>query len=143
MRVIRIDKITVAALSATLRHYLQAEAIEKIPVWQMITADLKDIGSRAQAVVAKLKEAGITASIVDGSSMVGGGSLPDQSIPTRIVAIKPPYSLVDFAHRLRLATPPLLGRVENEQYLIDMRTVVPSMDAVLIEVIKSTSSKAE
>jgi L-seryl-tRNA(Ser) seleniumtransferase len=75
--------------------------------------------------------------------MVGGGSLPDQSLPTRLVAIKPPYSLVNFAHQLRLATPPLLGRIEDEQYLIDMRTVVPSMDAVLFEVIKSTSLKAK
>ncbi|UCG54627.1 MAG: L-seryl-tRNA(Sec) selenium transferase [Dehalococcoidia bacterium] len=143
MRVIRTDKITSVALTVTLKHYLQKEAIEKIPVWQMIAADLRDIESRAKSIVAKLKEAGLTASLVDGSSMVGGGSLPDQSLPTRLIAIKPPYSLVDFAHQLRLATPPLLGRIEDEQYLIDMRTVVPSMDAVLFEVIKSTTSKAE
>ncbi len=143
MRVIRIDKMTAVALVATLKHYLQKEAVEKIPVWQMIATNLKDIESRAQFVVKKLGEAGIPASVIDGSSMVGGGSLPDQSLPTRLVAIKPQYSLADFANQLRLATPPLLGRVEAQQYLIDMRTVLPSMDTDLIEVITSTFLKAK
>ncbi|UCE97247.1 MAG: L-seryl-tRNA(Sec) selenium transferase [Dehalococcoidia bacterium] len=143
MRVIRIDKMTATALAATLKHYLQKEAVEKIPVWQMIAANLEEIESRAQFVVKKLGAAGIKASVINGKSMVGGGSLPDQSLPTRLVAIKPQYSLEDFTHQLRLATPPLLGRVEGEQYLIDMRTVVPTMDADLVEVITSTFAKAE
>ena len=75
--------------------------------------------------------------------MVGGGSLPDQTLPTRLVAVEPPYPVVDFTYRLRLATPPLLGRVEDEQFLIDMRTVMPSLDDTLVKVIESVSSKAE
>ena len=143
MRVIRIDKMVAAALAVTLKHYLQKEAVEKIPVWQMIAASLEEIESRAESVVKKLAEVGIIAGIIDGSSMVGGGSLPDQTLPTRLVAIKPPYPLVDFTSRLRLATPPLLGRVEDEHFLIDMRTVMPSLDDILVKVIKSVSSKAE
>lgn len=143
MRVIRIDKMVAAALAATLKHYLQKEAVEKIPIWQMISASLEEIESRAEAVVKKLADVGITAAIIDGGSMVGGGSLPDQTIPTRLVAIKPPYSLTDFTYRLRLATPPLLGRVEDEQFLIDMRTVMPSLDDILVKVIKSVLSKEE
>ncbi len=143
MRVIRIDKMAAAALAATLKHYLQKEAVQKIPVWQMIAASPEEIETRAKAVVKKLAEIGITASIIDGSSMVGGGSLPDQTIPTRLVAIKPPYPLVDFIYRLRLATPPLLGRIEDEQFLIDMRTVMPALDDILVKVIESVLSKEE
>ena len=143
MRVIRIDKMVAVALAATLKHYLQKEAVEKIPVWQMMATSLEEIESRAESVVKKLTRAGITASIIDGSSMVGGGSLPDQTLPTRLVAVRPPYPVVDFTYRLRLATPPLLGRVEDEQFLIDMRTVIPSLDDILVQVIKSVTSKVE
>jgi len=143
MRVIRIDKMVAVALTATLKHYLQKEAVEKIPVWQMMATSLEDIESRAKSVVKRLIQAGIKASIIDGSSMVGGGSLPDQTLPTRLIAVEPPYPVVDFTYRLRLATPPLLGRVEDEQFLIDMRTVLPSLDNVLVQVIKSVASEVE
>ena len=92
MRVIRIDKMVAMALSATLKHYLQKEAEERIPVWQMIAASLEEIESRAGSVVKKLKKAGITAGIIDGSSMVGGGSLPEQTLPTRLQARSPRYT---------------------------------------------------
>ena len=143
MRVIRIDKMVAVALGVTIKHYLQKEAVAKIPVWQMIAASPEELESRAEPVTKKLKEAGITAGIQDGSSTVGGGSLPDQSLPTKLVAIKPPYPLVDFTHRLRLATPPLLGRIESEQFLIDMRTVMPSLDDTLVQIIKSVAAEVE
>lgn len=143
MRVIRIDKMVAIALAATLKHYLQKEAVEKIPVWQMITASLEEVESRAESVLKQLTGAGLSASIIDGKSMVGGGSLPDQTLPTRLVAVKPPCSMADFVRRLRLATPPLLGRVEDERLLIDMRTVMPSQDDILIQVIKGVALKAE
>jgi L-seryl-tRNA(Ser) seleniumtransferase len=143
MRVIRIDKMGTIALAATLKHYLQKEAVEKIPVWQMIAANLKDIGHRAESIVKQLTRAGIKANTIDGSSMVGGGSLPDQTLPTRLVAINPSYLMDDFVPRLRLASPPLLGRIADEQFLIDMRTVMPTQDDVLVQVLKSVARKAE
>jgi len=69
--------------------------------------------------------------------MVGGGSLPEESLPTRLVAVKPPYAVEEFARRLRLAAPPLLGRVEGEYFLIDMRTVLPSLDTALLQVVEN------
>ena len=143
MRVIRIDKLTVAALAATVRHYLQKEAVEKIPVWQMIAATIERIETRAKLIAKKLAQAGLAAEIRDGSSMVGGGSLPEESLPTKLVAVKPPYAPEDFTRRLRLATPPLLGRVEGEYFLIDMRTVLPSLDAVLIRVVKKAVTETD
>ena len=143
MRVIRIDKMVATALAATLKHYLQKEAVARIPVWQMIATGVEGLESRAENVVKKLAQAGIKASIQDGSSTVGGGSLPDQLLPTRLVAIRPPYAVVDFAGRLRLATPPLLGRIEGEHFLVDMRTVIPALDDSLVQVIKRVSVEAD
>ena len=143
LRVIRIDKMVAVALGATLRHYLQKEAVEKVPVWQMIAASVQGLESRAKSVVKKLTKAGITASMQDGRSMVGGGSLPEQALATKIVAVKPLYPVVDFARRLRLATPPLLGRIESEHFLIDMRTVMPSLDDTLVQVIKSVTAEVD
>lgn len=143
MRVIRIDKMVATALAATLKHYLQKEAVVRIPVWQMIAADPGELESRAKTVIKKLAQAGVKASIQDGSSTVGGGSLPDQLLPTRLVAIRPPYAVVDFASRLRLATPPLLGRIEGEHFLVDMRTVMPALDDTLVQVVKRVSAEAD
>ena len=143
VRIMRIDKMFAVALQATLRHYLKKEAVDKIPVWQMIAYRVQELTPRAEAVAKRLTEAGITASIIDGYSTVGGGSLPDQTLATKLVAIEPPYSVDDFARRLRLATPPLLGRIEGKHLLIDMRTVMPSLDDTLVEIIKSVIAQME
>jgi len=143
MRVIRIDKMTVVALGATVKHYLQKEAIEKIPVWRMIATGLGEIESRAQTVAASLKKAGITAEVRDGSSTIGGGSLPDQTLPTKIVAVKPPYAIEDFAARLRLAQPPLVARIEADTLLLDMRSVLPALDESLVRIIKAVAAEVE
>ena len=143
MRVVRIDKMSAVALEATLRHYLKKEAVAKIPVWQMIACKVEELTLRAESVVKSLGQAGITALVRDGTSMVGGGSLPDQTLATKLVAIKPPYPVEDFARRLRLATPPLLGRIEGRHLLIDMRTVMPPLDDTLVEVVKRVIAQAE
>jgi L-seryl-tRNA(Ser) seleniumtransferase len=109
----------------------------------MMAASLGEIESRAESVIKKLKKAGIAASILDGNSMVGGGSLPEQALPTKLVVVEPPYTVDDFTSRLRLSTPPLVGRIENGQFLIDMRTVMPPLDNLLVQVIESAASKAE
>jgi L-seryl-tRNA(Ser) seleniumtransferase len=69
--------------------------------------------------------------------MVGGGSLPDQSLPTRIVAIKPPIAVEELALRLRRAVPPLLGRIEAGRLTVDPRTILPSQDSQVIAAIKA------
>ncbi len=143
LRIIRIDKMVAAALGATVRHYLKQEAVAMVPVWQMISAGITELESRAKSVAGGLAEAGITARVKAGSSTVGGGSLPDQTLPTRLVAIKPPYRMEDFARRLRLARPPLLGRIEAGYLLVDMRTVLPSLDDALVEVLKNASAGPE
>ncbi len=134
LRVIRLDKLSSIALEATIKLYLKKEA-DKIPVWRMMALSPADIEARAHRLIEGLSGLGITAEIQNGESTVGGGSLPGQSLPTRLVALKPPGSLEAFARRLRTGDPPLIGRIEAERLLLDLRTVLPDQDGLLIALI--------
>jgi L-seryl-tRNA(Ser) seleniumtransferase len=137
LRVLRIDKMTTIALQVTLLHYLKKEAIEKVPVWQMINYPIEEIASRAEEMSKRLTDLGAVSSTYDGFSTVGGGSLPDQTLPTKLIAIQPPYAVEDFAKRLRLSSPPLLGRIEDNRFVIDPRTIMPSLDGTVIKIIQN------
>ncbi len=136
LRIVRIDKMSTIALEATLMHYLKKEAITEIPVWQMISASIDGLRARAKAVIKELISAGVKSEIQEGRSMVGGGSLPDQTLPTILVVIKPPCSVEEFALKLRLSSPAIIGRISENSFIIDIRTVLPSLDKTMIAVIK-------
>jgi L-seryl-tRNA(Ser) seleniumtransferase len=127
-----VDKTTLAGLQATLLHYLEGKALHKVPVWRMIAMPVEAIEERAQAWTSLLAGAGAEVSVVDGRSTVGGGSLPGETLPTRLVAIQMP-SPDELAHRLRLAQPALVGRIEEDRFLLDPRTVMPEQEGTLIE----------
>ena len=84
MRAIRVDKTRLAGLAATLIHYLKGEALTKVPVWQMISLPLTEIERRAHLWAESLEG---MARVIDGESLIGGGSLPGATLPTRLVAI--------------------------------------------------------
>ena len=130
-RALRMDKGSIAALAATAIHYLRGEALQKVPVWQMISMPLEAIQRRARRWARAI---GAAARIVPGRSMVGGGSLPEESLPTRLVAVAPPSeaSVTELARRLRLGQPPVVARIEREELLLDPRTVLPAEDASLV-----------
>ena len=136
-RAVRIDKTRLAALWATLLHYLKGEATEKIPVWRMISANLDDIEQRAKTWANAL---GDMAAVVPGETMVGGGSLPGGSLPTRLVAIgasgvRP--SAKTIGERLRKREIPVIGRINEDVLLLDPRTVLPEEDNIVLEAIRS------
>jgi L-seryl-tRNA(Ser) seleniumtransferase len=135
-RALRVDKTTIAGLQATLLHYLKGEAEEKVPIWQMIAAPVEAVERRAIAWTEKLAAAGITAEVVDGRSTVGGGSLPGETLPTKLLAIRVD-SPDELANRLRAGDPPVIGRIEDDLLLLDPRAVLAEEDEVLIETIKS------
>ncbi len=143
MRVIRLDKLSAAALEATVKSYLDKTAVDDIPVWRMMAATYADLTLRAGAVVRKLKAVDIAAAVKEGKSMVGGGTLPEQSLPTALVSIKLEGSLEAFSRRLRLSRPPLIARLENDLILIDMRTVFPEQDGLLFSIIASARSRKD
>ena len=138
-RAVRLDKTTIAGLAATLLHYLRGEAVTKVPVWRMIAAPLADLERRAHRWARACRGAGLPARVVEGRSMVGGGSLPEESLPTRLLALGGDGSLdvEDLARRLRTGDPPLVARIEQDTLLLDPRTVDPRQDRLLLEAVKA------
>jgi L-seryl-tRNA(Ser) seleniumtransferase len=134
-RALRMDKSSIAALNATLLHYAKGEAEREVPVWRMIAAPLPQLAARARRW-ARLIGAGAT--VVDGRSMVGGGSLPEESLPTKLVAIPGTGAALEaLAKRLRLGDPPIIARIEDNRLLLDPRTVDPREDAALVKGLKA------
>ncbi len=137
-RAIRADKMALSALSATLEHYIKEDALDKVPVWQMISADLDSLKTRAE----KWKKALGGGKLVESRSMVGGGSLPGETLPSWVLAL-------DVAHPNRLlqilreGTPCVIGRVESDQVLLDPRTVLSDSDPDFIEALTAGWRKYE
>jgi L-seryl-tRNA(Ser) seleniumtransferase len=137
-RAIRADKMALAALVSTLDHYIKDEALQNVPVWKMISSDVDEIKGRAEAWHKALKQG----EVVSSRSMVGGGSLPGETLPTWVLAldVDHPNKMMDL---LRKGIPPVIGRVEDDRVLFDPRTVDPDFDTEFIAVMKQTWSKYE
>ena len=122
-RALRIDKVDLAGLAATLVHYLKGEATHKIPVWRMIRLSLSELQGQADEFAQQLRVAGFEAKVIDGQSTVGGGSLPGETLPTKLVALKV-ASPDGFLTRLRRGDSPVVARIENDRVVFDLRTVL-------------------
>jgi L-seryl-tRNA(Ser) seleniumtransferase len=118
-RALRVDKTTLAGLEATLRGPLP-------PVHEMLAADLEGLRTRARALAARFVAAGIEALAVDADARVGGGGAPEHPLPSAAVSLPP-----SFADRLRRGRPPVVGYVEDDRTLLNLRSVPPSSDDVL------------
>ena len=136
-RALRVDKLTIAALEATLHAYLRG-AWNEIPSQRMIRASSEEIAQRASKLAATLKSGGGDLEgcieITDGSSLVGGGSTPAQSLPTKLVRIRSArHSSADLEARLRQGPTgiPVIARIEDDRLLLDLRTVFPQQDSAL------------
>lgn len=135
MRAVRIDKMTLAALEATLRHYQRGEAETHIPIWRMISTPPEKLASRATSWSGKLRAAGIAARTQRGESTIGGGSLPGETLPTTLLALDAtsvPMPLDDLARRLRLRPTPIITRILRDTLLLDPRTVLEEEDKEVI-----------
>jgi L-seryl-tRNA(Ser) seleniumtransferase len=141
MRAMRVDKMTLAALSATLRIYRDEDrARTEIPILRMLSMPKENLKLRAEKVVAQLSHLAEleTCEAVEADSMLGGGSLPTQKLSTWCVALTPKTHSVDsLSAGLRNSEPSVIGRVQKERYYLDMRTVQPSQDAGLVEAVEA------
>lgn len=139
-RALRVDKLTFAALDATLRSYQRGLAASELPVWQMISASVNALTERVQGWLAQLHAAGITGEIVPGESAVGGGSLPGETLPTVLLAIRQdaPDAV---AARLRHQPVPVVCRIQRDQLLFDPRTVLPAQEPALLRALLSVLSQ--
>lgn len=131
-RAVRADKMCIAALTATLTHYLSGKALKEIPIWQMIATKPEELSAKAAEWVEALRSQGIPARSVAGESMVGGGSLPGTSLATTLVAFELP-DVEKLAASLRSQRPAIIGRIQDNVYLIDPRTVLPKEEDLLIQ----------
>lgn len=154
MRVMRIDKLTLAALEATLRQHRDGLAEREIPIWQAMATPAEELRRRAEQWAAAVRAWGHAADIVEGRSTVGGGSLPGETLPTSLCVIDAPIQTVPIgaasdsprdarqdaaqdavarlATRLRLGAPAVVARISRDQLLLDPRTVRPDEDESLL-----------
>lgn len=142
-RAVRIDKIGVAGLVATLIHYLKGEAVSKVPVWRMIAAPLGEIERRAEIWARPLKG---LARVVAGETMVGGGSLPGATLPTRLVTIgeegrKGKHNIAQtLSQWLRRRELPVIGRISGNLLLLDPRSVLPEEDSIVLKALQDVAT---
>lgn len=136
-RTFRVGKITLSVLQSTLLSYLQGTALQDLPVWKMISMPYKEIKRRCSSLARRLKEKGISAGCQDGLSLVGGGSLPGKTLPTRLLYIESGGNIEELDKRLRLSCPALLGRIKDGYLVFDPRTIEPRHEKKLIELICS------
>jgi len=138
-RALRVDKLTVAALEATLGAYLRA-AWDEIPAIRMIRATPQELKRRAENFIRELRPElpldEVEIEVADGSSLAGGGSTPSQSLPTKIIRIASArYSATKLEQRLRRAPAGIsvIARVEDDRLVLDLRTVFPEQEPLLIK----------
>jgi L-seryl-tRNA(Ser) seleniumtransferase len=140
-RALRIDKLTLAALESTLRFYLEGdEALNRLPAFRMLTGSLANLERRSKRFLKNLaKEIGTLCRLrlKDDSSQVGGGALPIQDLPTKVLALFPgKLSAADLERRLRNGQPPVVVRIQGNEVLLDLRTVAKEEEKFLIKALK-------
>jgi L-seryl-tRNA(Ser) seleniumtransferase len=141
-RALRVDKLTYAALEATLLAYVKRDH-DAVPVLRMMRLSNDEITRRAEKIVstvesAEAKSARLKLELIDGESVVGGGAAPSAVLPTRLIALThADLSADELSARLRANIPPIIARVEEGRVLLDLRTVFPEQDGVLVEMLSS------
>jgi L-seryl-tRNA(Ser) seleniumtransferase len=134
MRALRVDKMTYAALEATLVEYATGRAAETVPVMRMIAASRDEIEARVAALAPVLGAAGFTVDLVEGFSTIGGGSAPGSKLPTILIAISRPGLSADaLESRLRQLPTPVIARIDNDRVVLDLRTVLEHQDALILD----------
>jgi L-seryl-tRNA(Ser) seleniumtransferase len=139
MRALRVDKLTYAALEATLEEHAIGRGPDGVPVQRMLMMSAEEIGRRADALAEALNAAGWRARVVDGMSTAGGGSAPGAELPTRLVELECEGLSADgIEQRLRALDPPVIARIQNDRVVIDLRTVAVADESLLVTLLRTT-----
>ena len=139
-RAVRIDKMSLAGLTATVLHYLKQEAEAEVPIWKMISAGEQGIKDRATRWKNQLSLPG---EVISGRSAIGGGSLPGETLPTWVLALScegdagGPERVM---RRRREADPPVIARIEDDRVILDPRTVTPDDEEALLTALREAFS---
>lgn len=139
-RAMRLDKMTLAALEATLRAYADGTAETEIPTLSMLAASAETLRMRAQRLCALVREHGVNAEVIPEEDQVGGGSVPTQKMPTFAVAVMPARGTVDeLEEAMRLRDRPIIGRIAHDRYLLDARTLREEDFACVTQALSETA----
>jgi L-seryl-tRNA(Ser) seleniumtransferase len=146
-RIVRVGKLTLAVLEATLKLFLdESVALREVPTLQMLRRSAEEIREHAERLAAQIHDRSVAAAVTTGSgfSEMGSGSLPTQNLATTLVAIAPQKISVDaLARRLRLSEPPVFARIQNDQVLLDPRTLQPGDDEIVVEAVAAALTESE
>jgi L-seryl-tRNA(Ser) seleniumtransferase len=135
-RALRVDKITYAALEATLDAYMRDAALREVPVLRMLSAGYDEIAERAERFVDLLTGTRLSYELVDGSSAIGGGAAPAVELATKLIALThEDMTVTKLERRLRGSDPPVIARIAEDRLMIDLRTVPDSDEAKLLDVL--------
>jgi L-seryl-tRNA(Ser) seleniumtransferase len=143
-RAVRIDKLTLAALAVTLDLYLRGQAETEIPVLAMLSAPVAELRRRAEQI---LRDAGplkdLQAEVRDDVTPVGGGALPTAELPTAVLSLRHASASAEaLARQLRLGDPRVIGRIQRERVLLDLRSIAPAEDACVARAIAISGGSA-
>jgi L-seryl-tRNA(Ser) seleniumtransferase len=140
-RALRVDKLTYAALEATLLAYVKGDH-DAIPALRVMRLSKEEIGTRAQALARKIKSSWLSIEVLDGESVIGGGAAPSAILPTELLAMTfEGWSADELSARLRASDPPVIARVEEGRVLLDLRTVFPEQDEALVQAISKIAEE--
>ena len=138
MRALRVDKLTYAALEATLEEHAIGRGQDDVPVQRMLLMTAAEIGQRADALASALGAAGWTTRVIDGMSTVGGGSAPGAELPTRLVEIaKDGMSADQIEQHLRALDQPVIARIQDDRVVVDLRTVSLAEEQLLVTLLRA------
>ncbi len=135
MRALRLDKTILAALSATLDLYLGPDPTQSVPILQLISTPLEELQTRAESLAESISEiSDYTATAMEDVTYLGGGSVPTQEIETWSVSIKHAQRSDDeLSLQLRTSATPVLGRIRQNEFKLDLRSVFPHQDQLILE----------
>jgi L-seryl-tRNA(Ser) seleniumtransferase len=141
-RALRVDKLTYAALEATLVEYVKRDH-DSIPTLKMLRLTKEEIGRRAETLASQIRSPKFKIEVIDGESVIGGGAAPSSVLPTRLLALTcESHSPDELSARLRTSDPPIIARVEQGRVLLDLRTVFSEQDAALTEALAGLGRKS-
>jgi L-seryl-tRNA(Ser) seleniumtransferase len=130
-RALRVDKLTCAALEATLLAYVKRDH-DSIPTLKMMRLTKQEIGDRAEALATQIRSSKLNIEVSDGESVIGGGAAPSSILPTRLLAVScAGIGADELSARLRASDPPIIARVADGRVLLDLRTVFAEQDEAL------------
>jgi L-seryl-tRNA(Ser) seleniumtransferase len=146
-RALRIDKLTLAALEATLRLYLEPrQALDRVPTLKMLALPVDTLQQRCEALLARVRETlgeAIEGIIVEAAATVGGGALPLAELPGRAIALLPAkLSVNELAARLRQCRPAVIGRIQDDRFMVDPRTLNGEDETLLLQALQQALQKS-